>query len=153
MNFAAIQSVATVCIATFVAVIGFLQWRISREKLRLDLFNRRFDIYLRVLNYHLALSRSQNSPEQLEELEPFIKAIRESRFMFPTKSGVRKFLEDFQARANEVVNFTASQKMLEDMPEERAKLSSRQLENTAWLYKAVITLEGMMEPYVKFNRL
>lgn len=35
-----------------VAIISWSQLQISREKLRLDLFNRRFDIFQCVLDFH-----------------------------------------------------------------------------------------------------
>jgi hypothetical protein len=151
MNAATVTSVVALCIAAFVALIGFYQWRVSRDKLRLDLFNRRFDIYLRVLDYYLSLSKPQTSPEQPKELEPFIKAVRESRFMFPPKSEVYQFLEELRTRANEVVNYTDSLKILEDMPREREELTRKQLENTGWMQKAMITLEDNMKPYVSFR--
>jgi len=73
--------------------------------------------------------------------------------MFPQRSGVYQHLEDFRIRANEVLNFTDSLKILEDMPKERAELSRKQLENTGWIHKAMITLEDKMEPYIMFDRL
>lgn len=148
-----IQPLATPFIAACVAVIGLNQWKDNREKLRLDLFNRRFDIYLRVLDYYISLSRTQNSTEQLDTLIPFIKAVRESRFMFPEESGVHEFLEEFQTRANEVANYTSSLSILRDMPAERAELTRKQNENTTWVNRAIIDLEGRMEPYVRFERL
>lgn len=147
-----VTSVATVCIAGFVAFIGFHQWRISKDKLRLDLFNRRFDIYLRVLDYFIGLSGTHNTPGPPKELEPFIKAVRESRFMFPQDSEVYQHLEEFRVRTNEVGNYTSSLTILSDMPEERAKLTQRQISNTAWLNGAMVTLEDKMKPYMSFER-
>ena len=38
----------TVCIATAVAIIAALQWRTARQKLALDLFDRRFAVFMDV---------------------------------------------------------------------------------------------------------
>jgi len=40
-----LTALLTPCIAIFVAYIGYEQWRLSRHKLKLDLFDRRWAIY------------------------------------------------------------------------------------------------------------
>jgi hypothetical protein len=40
-----IFSVATLFLGLAVAVIAWLQWRLASDKLRLDLFDRRYKIY------------------------------------------------------------------------------------------------------------
>jgi hypothetical protein len=82
-------SIVTAAIAVIVAIIAYQQWRVNREKLRLDLYNRRFDIYLRCLNLHEQLIGHGSPDENL--LDPFFRAFRESRFMFPD-SGVQDLL-------------------------------------------------------------
>lgn len=151
MNASTVTSVVTSCIAAFVALIGFNQSRVSRDKLRLDLFNRRFGIYLCVLDYYVSLSRPQTDSDQPDKVDAFIKAIRESRFMFPPKSGVYPFLEELRTRANEVVNYTESLKILVDMPKALSQLTSKHLENTHWIQQSMSTLEDKIKPYVSFR--
>ncbi|MGC9199093.1 MAG: hypothetical protein ACP5E5_09160 [Acidobacteriaceae bacterium] len=136
MSATAITSVATVFIAAFVAIIGFNQWRISRDKLRLDLFNRRFDVYLRVLDYYQEVLKGEGVPSD-SITTPFIKAVRESRFIFPKASGVHQFLEEFRYRADKFAK----------------NIIPRRDGDFAWINDAMPTLETMMEPYVKFEKL
>jgi hypothetical protein len=79
-----IEGIATVIIAVYVASIGTFQWFTAREKLRLDLYNRRFEVYLRALDFMQALMMWSSIPP--EERQPkriaFIRATRESRFLF-----------------------------------------------------------------------
>lgn len=77
-------------------------WWINREKLRLDLYNRRFEIYCRVLDLLFAFENwnptgaettacsLQDSPELDRALKAFTKAYRESQFLFDEKSGVHR---------------------------------------------------------------
>ena len=77
----------------------------SREKLRLDLYNRRFDVYSRTLDlYHAMLEwRStelekrttslQDSAELRVAQKAFIKASREAQFLFKDDSGIKAQLE------------------------------------------------------------
>lgn len=39
------NSVITVLIGTFVAFVRFMQYRVSRDKFKLDLFEKRFSVY------------------------------------------------------------------------------------------------------------
>src|SRR6185437_1639467 len=110
--------IATTTIAAAVAIIGLQQWRISREKLRLDLFNRRFDVYMRVLDLYQELLLWKGTDEQRSLFVPFIKAMRESRFIFPKKSGVYPFLEDCHKRAFYVIHYEEARDGLQGMPRE-----------------------------------
>src|SRR5208282_4349068 len=93
--------VATVLVAAFVAAITWHQWRINREKLRLDLYQRRFEIYLRVLDFHMALWQ-QDEPK-LDVLHvTFMKAFWESKFLFPSESGIYDFLDEYNLRTSRV---------------------------------------------------
>ncbi len=135
MSATAITSVATIFIAAFVAFINLNQWRISRDKLRLDLFNRRFDVYLRVLDYYQEFFKVEGVPSD-SITTSFIKAVRESRFIFPKASGIFEFLEEFWHRADKF-----------------AKNIARRDGDAEWILNTMATLETKMEPYVKFKNL
>ncbi len=88
----------------------------SREKLRLDFYNRRFDIYSRMLDYVYALDgwnptdaeRASHALQDCAELErtqrAFVKATREAGFLFKDKSGVHKLLEQVHADSFGIVH-------------------------------------------------
>jgi hypothetical protein len=94
----------TAQIAMVVSILSFgaaaAAWWVSREKLRLDLYNRRFDVYLKTLDFWYALSRWKptdkeilscnlvDSPELSDSQIAFIKASRESQFLFDDSSGM-----------------------------------------------------------------
>jgi hypothetical protein len=81
-------SVLTAFIAAIVALITFLQWVTAREKVRLDLFDKRFAVYdeLRsAMSRHLRGNTETAFPE-------FEKAASRARFLFGPE--VQAFLED-----------------------------------------------------------
>jgi hypothetical protein len=95
-------------------------WWINREKLRLDLYNRRFDIYSRTLDLLHALetwnptaaeisARSLQDSSGLDKaLKAFTKASRESRFLFDDESGIFKHLEQLHSDAIGIIGPSAT---------------------------------------------
>jgi hypothetical protein len=92
-------------------------WWTSREKLRLDLYNRRFDIYSRALDFYHALTKwtptelektttsLQDSPELEKTQRAFIKASREAQFLFDDKDGVHKRLEQMNSDSMGIIGY------------------------------------------------
>src|SRR5882724_1578744 len=91
-----LSAIATTVIAVFVAMITRRQWKTNQEKLRLDLYSRRYNIYESVLTLQQALIYWDKAPEieQKEMMLLFFKSMHESRFLFPGNSGVFEFMQD-----------------------------------------------------------
>jgi|SRR5665647_1523321 len=81
-------------IALSVACIAFAQLKTNNLKLKLDLYNRRFDIYKKTLNYYLnnIYINKRIESEILNSNYEFTIAYRESNFLFERKSGVHEKL-------------------------------------------------------------
>lgn len=143
--------VATVLVAAFVAAITWLQWWTNREKLRLDLFQRRFEIYLRVLDFHMALWQ-QDEPK-LDMLHvPFMKAFWESKFLFPKKSGIYDFLDEYNLRTARVRvyrNPLSAASQGDVSQEERAQL----IEDKIWIKDCIGILDKKLGPYLNFHSI
>ena len=95
----AIAALATTIVAGYVARISRQQWLTNREKLRLDLYDRRFKIYVRVLEFYNAVILWDGSDEQQGLKAPYTQAFRESRFLFPKNSGIFSFLDEFSKKS------------------------------------------------------
>ncbi len=84
-------ALAVPSIAVLGAVIAFLQSRIARNKLKLDLFDRRFAVYDKTVLYYQAYHSSGSDPDAVSiAAGEFIRAYRESRFLFGPDSEVYK---------------------------------------------------------------
>jgi hypothetical protein len=149
-----ITALSTVIVAVYVAIISKRQWMNNQEKLRLDLYQRRFEIYLRVIDYYWALLEWKDTPEQIATRGPFVKAFCESKFMFPIKSGVYEYLEEFNLHAFRVSNFkSAIDSWGESFPEEKAKLAIQRTENVNWILSSLDKLQERMAPFLNFHSL
>jgi hypothetical protein len=107
-------SIITAIIAAFVAYIGWLQWRTAEEKVRLDLFDRRFALYdeLRAIVDQYG-SGGVNQTEYLK----FKAVSSRARFLFGPE--VTSFLEATAGDlAQEIVQWAAPRPVSEDKREE-----------------------------------
>jgi hypothetical protein len=142
--------VATVLIAASVALITWFQWKTNREKLRLDLFQRRYEIYLRVRDYQSALLQRHDERRLAEVRGTFGNALRESKFLFPQKSGIYDLFGDFDGRAARVTTFkrySAEGTCLTS--DDRAQLT----EDEIWIAHGIEILEKKLGPYLNFRSI
>lgn len=115
-----IDAAPWVAIAVSVASVFFtgFAWRTTHQKLRLDLYNKRFDVYSRTLDFYHALSEwgrptdsemastsLQDSPELRAAQKAFIKASREAGFLFDKDSGIQKRLEQMHYDTMGVIGY------------------------------------------------
>ncbi len=150
----AVTATAATVVATYVAIISRRQWTTNQEKLRLDLFQRRFDIFLRVLEFHWALLEWKDEPEQQALQGPFVKAFCESRFMFPEESGIHAFLNEFHLHAFRVTHFkSASDPIREVMPAEFLKLANQRTQDLNWILNSMDIFLAKLAPYLNFHSL
>ncbi|MES1953103.1 hypothetical protein [Salinisphaera hydrothermalis] len=84
-------------ISAAVGWIGWLQYRTNKQKLRLDLYHRRFDVYQKTLAYfQLYYSESATNKDIDLVQRNFTQAYRESRFLYGADSPVYKILTDIK---------------------------------------------------------
>lgn len=100
-------NIITSLVACSVAVIACLQLSTNRQKLRLDLYNRRFDIYVKTIEFYQALSSYDplNKNEFLEIRKRFSRAVKESQFLFDDASGIFLKLDELHATSFKVSGF------------------------------------------------
>ena len=90
-------AIAPIAVSMVVVVIAFLQYRVNKYTLRLELYNRRFRIYEKAIAYFKDFSHSEKDAEPDKEVErEFVCAFREARFLFGKDSEVYEFLEELK---------------------------------------------------------
>jgi hypothetical protein len=146
-----------------VSFAGAAAWT-SREKLQLDLYNRRFDIYSRTLDLlHIldvwnptasekAAHSLQDSPELDKALKAFIKASRESQFLFDDDSGIQNQLEQMHSDAIAIIGYKRDIAPQFSGPELMTEHNKFQ-ERLNRLHTAIPLLEGGMRKYLNFRSL
>ncbi len=148
------SAVGTLSIAAIVATIQRAQWKTNQEKLRLDLYAKRFDIYMRTLDFHNALLEWKDEPEQIALIAPFYRAFRESRFLFPESAGVYRFMEEFSQHAFHITYFReVRDASWAASPNQRTDLALERTTHVNWILNSVSELEEQMAPFLNFHAL
>jgi hypothetical protein len=88
-----------------VAWIGYCQLKIASAKIRLDLYNRRFAVYVATLDLYQACWGKEGYAEVKGCQTVFIRFFRESQFLFEEEDGIYKTLERFKDGAAKVAGF------------------------------------------------
>jgi hypothetical protein len=151
-----LKAFATPAIALIVAIITYQQWRTNQAELRLDLYNRRFAVYLCCLDLRLAILR-RDEPECRRLFDPFVRAFRESRFMFPESSSVYRWIYDFYGKANYAINFSRTSPVGQFDPDgldpEEVRMWPEKREQAFDNVPPIAELEEKLAPLLNFHDL
>jgi hypothetical protein len=106
------RALGTLALLAFAGAISFLSYRIARwqgnianERLRLDLYNRRFEIFTSIFDMYAALISWTGTPEQIAVRAKFFRGYHESGFLFRQSSGIEDLLKGLNDDANKVIAF------------------------------------------------
>lgn len=136
-------------VALIVAAFSFF---VASERFRLDLYNKRFDIYVRTVRFYQALmtSKRDNGDETFAALrKDFILASRESQFLFSPESGVYDLLSRLNSDSFKI---TGQKDMPKGLPPEQVIENQRQFSDALMRWNSSMEpLEAMMAPYLNYH--
>ncbi len=155
-----------VAVSVLSAFFAGSAWWVSRETLRLDLYNRRFDIYLKTIDFWHELSdwrpsleeansTTLNDSKELRDCQKaFIKASREAQFLFDDESGIQKLLEQMHSDSIGIIGYkrdvvpklAAQQEMIRT-------LYDQFLERQQRMDRSIFILEEKLARYLDFHSL
>lgn len=150
-------AVTPIVISVAVFWVAFNQYRLAAQKLRLDLYNRRFDIYVAALNFYQALIGSDITDAcdafDVKHLA-FIKAFREAQFLFRSGSGVYEVLDDYHKHAMRIIfrKESVNDKAYMSSPEAVIKGSTELQESLEIINNGITKLEKALGPYLNFHK-
>ncbi len=147
-------AVATIIIAVIVAWISLQQWKVNREKFRLELYSRRFEIYTAVLNYLRAVNSSAGIESARPSDDTFLKAYSEAVFLFPDESGLVPLLTQFDQRADEILAYFDLRRDggLAGIDGRTNKVyADAYKQNHEWMDDFVLKLQETVAPYLNFH--
>jgi hypothetical protein len=112
------EGFATLIAGFFVIVGAGIAWQavqrqirsvenIESTKIRLDLYDRRFQIFVSIFDFYEALVswQGQGTPEQLAAKAKFFRAYQESGFLFSKESGIQGTLKKLLDDSGTVIGF------------------------------------------------
>lgn len=97
-------SLLTIFISLATFSIAFSQMKIASAKNKLDLYNKRFNIYVTALEYFQACWH-KSYKEMEEKSFAITHAYRESRFLFAIDDGIYKTLGEIQQNGATILAF------------------------------------------------
>ena len=104
-----LSALLTPIIALFGAVIAFFQWRVARNQIKIDLYDKRFAIYEASLIFYqkILTCTAETIKEESFNIaqKNFIKASREAQYLFAKDSGIFQLLQDWHTRSFKIIGF------------------------------------------------
>jgi hypothetical protein len=143
-------AVLTVLISLAAFVVALFSLVVNEEKFRLDLYNKRFDIYVRAVRFYQALFKADRDTEAFADLyNSFILASREAQFLFDPGSGVYKLLEQLN---RDSMTILGQKDMPKNLPFEQEKANMEAHSSAIMRWNASMEpLEAMMAPYLNYR--
>ena len=143
-------------IGVFVAMVAWQQFKLGRDKIRLDLYARRFAVFERTLAFYNALiggtAESLQSEYFIQLQLDFTKSCKESQFLFELDTGIYQLLEDLQSRAFKITGFKVHGRMVSDHPETLIKMNDAATEAFEYFDTAIKKIEKEITSYLNFRR-
>jgi hypothetical protein len=142
----------TILISFLALLVALFSLFISEEKFRLDLYNKRFDIYVRTVKFYQALMKSKEAkddPAFAPLQADFILACRESKFVFGPDSGIYDLLNRLNTASFKILGL---HDMPKGLPPEQILQNQRELSDALMLWNTRIEpLEDLMAPYLNYH--
>jgi hypothetical protein len=133
--------------------ISIFSLLVASERFRLDLYNKRFDIYMRTVKFYQALMRSKEAKDDgiFAKLQAdFIIASRESKFLFSPGSGVYNLLSRLNMASFKITGSRDLPK--EGLPPEVVISLNKEFQDALKLWNSSIEpLEDLMAPYLNYH--
>ena len=135
----------TIMIGLFVAYTAYNQYRLSKEKFKLDMFDKRYGVYK---NTYVFLIKIRDTKIEMEDILEFKAGTQDSVFLF--KEDIPDYLKNINNKAFELWGI---HKSLDGVPkgEERSKMCRKITELSGWLRSQLPELKNIFAPYLKFK--
>ena len=141
-------SIATLFLSVAVVAIAWQQWRVAADKLRLDLFDRRYRVYEATRKFLSLMSREAEFTDA--EYSDFRVATWDARFFF--KPDVAEYLSQIGMRA---LDMRVQKRLYLELPEgdERSRRVQTEHDQFMWLRDQFTKLPTMFAPYLGFANI
>lgn len=147
-----VVSVVGGVVGLIAVTVAWSQMRIASAKTKLDLYGRRFSVYLAALEFY-QYAYSDKRVDLKHKSEKLTHAFRESKFLFDSKDGIYDVLEKIQKGAGVVKaydDYRGSGQF--DMGRERL-LAERNGEALLAMHDDILALEVKLEKYISFHNV
>jgi hypothetical protein len=139
-----LSALLTPTIAVIVAIIAYLQWRTAQNRLKLDLFDRRFAVYDAARNLLSSVITSGKAKE--DEMLKFLAHTREAKWLFNDE--IAEYLDkEFWGQAVDLQTLDTELVAL-PVGDERANNVKKQSEIKKWFRDQYKVLDEKFTPFL-----
>ncbi len=138
---------ATIVLACFAAWTSLQQFRLSREKFKLDLFEKRFTVFAGARTFLSHILRDGDL-KTLDPLWEYRAAIGEASFLFGDE--VTEYLEEIYKRGLKLHTDGETMRPL-SVGDERSHLTGERSKTLKWLTEQLPELKVRFSPFLKFE--
>jgi hypothetical protein len=140
-----IFSIATLFLSFAIVVIAWQQWRIADNKLRLDLFDRRYKVYDATRKFLAVIMREATFADS--QLFEFYAGTSDAEFLFG--ADVVDYLGQIRKRA---LHMRTAQQLFEPLPvgDERSRHVLAAHDDLSWLSDQITAMTEVFTPYLGF---
>jgi hypothetical protein len=134
--------------------VALLQWKLAEQKLRLDLYNRRYEIYMAIYAFYTALIGWKGSDEDKAARDRFFKAKNEAQFLFSPESGVEALYDELHKKSLKVTSFKENPEMYRS--DSKLMMTSFEESNRILLKdfdEGLTRLKKAVAPYMSFHKI
>lgn len=139
-------STITVIIGVCVVVVAYQQYRLGKEKFKLDLFEKRFAVYkgMQIFLTHVMIEAKVD----LQKFFEFRGATQDAVFLF--ENDIPDFIKQIDKKALELKTVSDERR---DLPKgkEKSRLARQERELLEWLNDQLPRLKEAFSPYLKFK--
>jgi len=140
--------IATLIVGFAAALIAWQQWLLARNKLRLDLFDRRFKIYQTTKDF-LKIAAWKHDLDDKHRLE-FLSATADAEFLFG--ADIVEYLAEVKRRYIELLQ---NKNECEPLPigQERSRYAKEILAGHSWFIEQTTGCVKVFKPYLDFSQV
>lgn len=128
--------------------------QLQHEKLRLDLYDRRFEIFDSIFDFYDAMISWEGTLEQKEARKRFFRAYQESGFLFTKESGIPDLLKSLNDDAMKVIGYKEHRDSYKSDPALSLQLFKEATEIQTHVFDVgLIKLRVAMFQYLDFTKI
>ena len=132
-------------IALFLAYIAWQQMRINDRKLRLDLYNKRFEIYTDTLKFYQELIGEELTKETHLK---FVNSKEAALFLFSSDPEIYKILDEIHARSFKITGFKKNNKSLTGAPDIMMEAYKEMEQALSWIMAKAPVLQKRFKKFL-----
>lgn len=136
----------TILLAGFAAYIAFQQFRLGREKFKLDLFEKRFAVFDATRKFLSTILTEGHVDMQI--VYEYRAGVAEASFLFD--SDITEYLDEID---NKAIDLRALQDRMKGLADDgkRNEYIDKELAAITWLSDRLVHLKVKFSPYLKFH--